>query len=84
MRPTGSSPTQTPRQHEDRYGDASSIPELRMTITDDQRRILRDINATTPISESETDWAVNAGYAALAEDGDIDLTQEGRALLDAA
>ena len=54
-----------------------------MTITDDQRRILRDINATTPISESETDWAVNAGYAALAEDGDIDLTQEGRALLDA-
>jgi len=55
-----------------------------MTIDDDQRRILRDIEATTPITESETDWAVNAGYAVLAEDGDIDLTAEGRALLDAA
>ncbi|MCD9005246.1 hypothetical protein LDO31_03155 [Luteimonas sp. XNQY3] len=55
-----------------------------MQINDDQRRILRDIDATTPISESETDWAVNAGYAVLAEDGDIDLTSEGRALLDAA
>ena len=55
-----------------------------MTITSDQRRILRDIDATTPISESETDWAVNAGYAVLAEDGDVDLTNEGRALLDAS
>lgn len=55
-----------------------------MTITDDQRRILRHIDTTTPITESETDWAVNAGYAVLAEDGDIDLTSEGRALLDAA
>jgi len=54
-----------------------------MTIDNDQRRILRDIDATTPISESETDWAVNAGYAVLAEDGDIDLTKEGRALLEA-
>ncbi len=55
-----------------------------MTIDTDQRRVLRDIDATTPISESEIDWAVNAGYAVLAEDGDIDLTQAGRALLDAA
>ncbi len=55
-----------------------------MTITSDQRRILRDIDATTSITESETDWAVNAGYAVLAEDGDIDLTNEGRALLDAS
>lgn len=54
-----------------------------MTINDDQRRILRDIETTTPISQSETDWAVNAGFAVLAEDGDIDLTSEGRALLDA-
>ncbi|MDR6992989.1 hypothetical protein [Luteimonas sp. 3794] len=53
-----------------------------MTINEDQRRILRDIDATTPITESETDWAVKAGYAVLAEDGDIDLTQEARALLD--
>ena len=50
----------------------------------DQRRILRDIDTTTPITASETDWAVNAGYAVLAEDGDIDLTAKGRALLDAA
>lgn len=49
-----------------------------MTLNEDQCRILRDIAATTPISESETDWAVNAGYAVLAEDGDIDLTQKGR------
>ena len=55
-----------------------------MTITSDQRRILRDIDTTTPITESETGWAVNSGYAVLAEDGDIDLTSEGRALLDAS
>lgn len=55
-----------------------------MPITDEQRRILRDIEATTPISQAETDWAVNAGLATLAEDGDIDLTREGRAALDAA
>ena len=50
----------------------------------DQRRILRDIDTTTQITASETDWAVNAGYAVLAEDGDIDLTAKGRAVLDAA
>jgi len=54
-----------------------------MTLDTEQRRILRDIDATTPISAPETDWAVNAGYAVLAEDGDIDLTPAGRALLDA-
>lgn len=54
-----------------------------MPLNDDQRRILRDIDSTTPITGSETDWAVNAGYAVLAEDGDIDLSSEGRALLDA-
>jgi len=55
-----------------------------MTIDNDQRRILRAIHTTTPITESETDWAVKGGYAVLAEDGDIDLTDEGRALLDAS
>lgn len=55
-----------------------------MPMTDDQRRILRDIDATTPISQADTDWAVNAGLATLAEDGDIDLTETGREALDAA
>lgn len=52
-----------------------------MALTDDQLRILRDIEHTTPISDADTDWAVHAGYAALAEDGDIDLTQTGRKAL---
>ncbi|WP_197076478.1 hypothetical protein [Luteimonas sp. FCS-9] len=52
-----------------------------MPLTDDQLRILRDIEATTPITEGETDWAVRAGYAVLAEDGDIDLTDQGRELV---
>ncbi|MBB3344211.1 hypothetical protein [Luteimonas sp. RC10] len=52
-----------------------------MPLTDDQMRILRDIDATMPITEAETDWAVRAGYAVLAEDGDIDLTEQGRELI---
>lgn len=52
-----------------------------MTLTDDQHRILQDIDSTTPISQAETDWAVNAGLAVLAEDGDIDLTDAGRSAL---
>ena len=52
-----------------------------MALTDDQLRILRAIDTTTPISDADTDWAVHAGFAALAEDGDIDLTQAGRDLL---
>lgn len=55
-----------------------------MPTIDEQHRILRDIDTTTPISQPETDWAVNAGLATLAEDGDIDLTEEGRKALDAA
>lgn len=74
----------TSYRHPHRYGGVSPHQKTVMTIDNDQRRILHDIDATTPISESETDWAVNAGYAVLAEDGDIDLTNEGRALLDAS
>lgn len=55
-----------------------------MTLSADQLRILRDIEATRPVTEEETDWAVHSGYAALAEDGDIDLTQSGRAVLESA
>lgn len=54
-----------------------------MTLTDDQRRILQDIDSTTPISEADTAWAVNAGLAVLAEDGDIDLSDAGREALGA-
>lgn len=47
-----------------------------------QLRILRDIHDTKPVSDEEANWAVRAGYAAQAEDGDIDLTHEGRKALD--
>ncbi|BBJ96263.1 hypothetical protein Xcc3_20360 [Xanthomonas campestris pv. campestris] len=54
-----------------------------MAIDSEQKlRILRDIHATTPVSEEEADWAVRAGYATHAEDADIDLTHEGRKALD--
>lgn len=55
-----------------------------MSLTSTQRRILEDINATRPVSDQEANWAVNAGYAAQAEDGDIDLTQEGRRQVDSS
>lgn len=55
-----------------------------MALTDEQRRILNDINATRPVSDEEANWAVSAGYAAQAEDGDIDLTQQGRQHVDSS
>lgn len=55
-----------------------------MSLTSSQRRILEDINATRPVSDEEANWAVTAGYAAQAEDGDIDLTQEGRRQVDSS
>ena len=55
-----------------------------MPLTDEQRRILDDINATRPVSDVDANWAVKAGYAAQAEDGDIDLTQAGRQLVDSS
>lgn len=53
-----------------------------MALTADQRRILDDINATRPVTDEEANWAVKAGYATQAEDGDIDLTQQGRRHVD--
>lgn len=55
-----------------------------MPLTDEQRRILTYINATRPVSDEDANWAVKAGYAAQAEDGDIDLTQAGRQLVDSS
>jgi hypothetical protein len=53
-----------------------------VSLTAEQRRILDDINATRPVSDADANWAVAAGYAAQAEDGDIDLTQAGRQWVD--
>ncbi len=61
-------------------GSRSTQPRL----TDEQRQILRDINATRPVSDEAANWAVQAGYAAQAEDGDIDLTQAGRQVVDSS
>ncbi|MCC4620266.1 hypothetical protein LL965_09275 [Xanthomonas cassavae CFBP 4642] len=47
-----------------------------------QLRILRAIHDTQPVTDEQANWAVRAGYAAQAEDGDIDLTHEGRKALD--
>ncbi len=53
-------------------------------LTEEHRQILRDINATRPVSDEAANWAVKAGYAAQAEDGDIDLTQAGRQRVDSS
>lgn len=55
-----------------------------MSLTAEQRRILDDINATRPVTDEAANWAVKAGYAAQAEDGDIDLTQAGRQQVDSS
>jgi|GEM_PF-433363 len=53
-----------------------------MTLTDHQRDVLRAIHATDPVSAEDATWAVTAGLAVQAEDGDIDLTPAGRQALD--
>lgn len=53
-------------------------------LTEEQRQILRDINATRPVTDEAANWAIKAGYAAQAEDGDIDLTQAGRQRVDSS
>ncbi len=54
-----------------------------MQLTRPQQQILEDIHATRPVADEDANWAVDAGYAAHGEDGDIDLTQEGRKFVDA-
>lgn len=54
-----------------------------MPLTADQQRIIDAIHATHPVSDEEANWAVEAGYAARGEDGDIDLTPQGRHFVDA-
>lgn len=47
-----------------------------------QLRILREIRDGGTVSEDDGNWAVQNGYAAHGEDGDIDLTVHGRKLLE--
>ncbi len=49
-----------------------------MGITAHQREILEAIAAAQPVRGDAATWAVNAGLAVQAEDGDIDLTDAGR------
>ncbi|MEN5372406.1 hypothetical protein K7565_12220 [Stenotrophomonas maltophilia] len=47
-------------------------------MTAQQREILEAIAAAQPVRGDAATWAVNAGLAVQAEDGDIDLTDAGR------
>ena len=55
-----------------------------MELNDKQQRILEAIQATRPGTEEDAACAVPAGLAAHGEDGDIDLTQEGRRYVDSS
>lgn len=49
-----------------------------MGMTAQQQEILEAIAAAQPLRGDAATWAVNAGLAVQAEDGDIDLTDAGR------
>mgnify|MGYP006887124471 CR=1 FL=1 len=49
-----------------------------MEMTAEQRKILQAIAAAEPVRGDAATWAVTAGWAVQAEDGDIDLTEAGR------
>ena len=49
-----------------------------MVMTVEQRKILQAIAAAEPVRGDAATWAVTAGWAVQAEDGDIDLTDAGR------
>ncbi|MBJ7517912.1 MAG: hypothetical protein JHC82_17450 [Stenotrophomonas sp.] len=55
-----------------------------MQLTAQQQRILEDIQATRPVEQEDVNWALEAGLAAQGEDGDIDLTQQGRHHVDSS
>ncbi|AWH49927.1 hypothetical protein C1925_12600 [Stenotrophomonas sp. SAU14A_NAIMI4_5] len=50
-------------------------------LTDAQRRILQAIADAERVDSDAATWAVKAGLAVQAEDGDIDLTPRGRDVL---
>ncbi|NIJ79201.1 hypothetical protein [Xanthomonas cannabis] len=74
----GTQPSRTVRTVEVSFKQVASMDY----DSSQQLRILRDIHDTKPVSDEEGNWAVRAGYATQAEDGDIDLTHEGRKALD--
>ncbi|AWH25704.1 hypothetical protein [Stenotrophomonas sp. YAU14D1_LEIMI4_1] len=53
------------------------------TLTGAQRRILQAIADAEQLDSDAATWAVAAGLAVQAEDGDIDLTPRGRDVLQA-
>ncbi|AWH44544.1 hypothetical protein [Stenotrophomonas sp. ZAC14A_NAIMI4_1] len=53
------------------------------TLTAGQLQILRAIADAQPVKGDDATWAVTAGLAVQAEDGDIDLTPRGRDVLQA-
>lgn len=52
-------------------------------LTDAQRRTLQAIADAGQVDSDAATWAVTAGFAVQAEDGDIDLTPRGREALQA-
>ena len=53
------------------------------TLTTGHLQILRAIADAQPAKGADATWAVTAGLAVQAEDGDIDLTPRGRDVLQA-
>ncbi|AWH17956.1 hypothetical protein C1922_11920 [Stenotrophomonas sp. ZAC14D2_NAIMI4_7] len=53
------------------------------SLTDARRRILQAIADAERVDSDAATWAVAAGLAVQAEDGDIDLTPRGRNVLQA-
>ncbi|AWH33544.1 MULTISPECIES: hypothetical protein [Stenotrophomonas] len=53
------------------------------SLTGAQRRILQAIADAEQVDSDAATWAVAAGLAVQAEDGDIDLTPRGRDVLQA-
>uniref|UniRef100_UPI003F59BE71 hypothetical protein n=1 Tax=Stenotrophomonas cyclobalanopsidis TaxID=2771362 RepID=UPI003F59BE71 len=56
---------------------------MNMSLTGPQRQILRAIADAGQVDSDAATWAVKAGLAVQAEDGDIDLTPRGRDALQA-
>ncbi len=56
---------------------------MHATLTSAQRQILQAIADAEQVHSDAATWAVAAGLAVQAEDGDIDLTPRGRDVLQA-
>ncbi len=56
---------------------------MEASLTGAERRILQAIADAEQVDSDAATWAVSAGLAVQAEDGDIDLTPRGRDVLQA-